>query len=114
MAFETSSTFISVRTSSLETKLKEKFALFLYSDVIARILGWFLHLAIALEYNYQDFLPKNHNFFIIWEIEILYSICKEVIQFFLQLLRNLLIKSSFLLQWDLLFQEDEFFLTRKV
>ena len=40
--------FISVRTSSLKTKLKEKFALFLYCDPIARILGWFLHLAIAL------------------------------------------------------------------
>ena len=39
MAFETSSTFISVRTSSLETKLNVKFALFLYSDVSSRILG---------------------------------------------------------------------------
>ena len=29
MAFETSSTFMSVRMSSSETKLKEKFALFL-------------------------------------------------------------------------------------
>ena len=47
MAFETSSTFISVKTSSLETKLKEKLSQFIYSDAIARILGWFLHLAIA-------------------------------------------------------------------
>ena len=27
---------------------KEKFSLFVYSDAIARILGWFLHLAIDL------------------------------------------------------------------
>ena len=47
MVFETSSTFISVRTSSLETKWNEKFAQFLYSDAVARILGWFLHLAVA-------------------------------------------------------------------
>ena len=47
MACESPSIFISVRTSSLETKLKEKFALFLYSDVIAKILGWFFHLATA-------------------------------------------------------------------
>ena len=47
MAFETSSTFISVRrTSSLETKFKEKFSLFVYFDAIAGVLGWFLYLAI--------------------------------------------------------------------
>ena len=51
MALETSSAFILARTSSLETKLKEKFALFLYSDAIARILGWFLHLTIASPFN---------------------------------------------------------------
>ena len=49
MAFGTSGIFISVRMSSLETKLKEKFAIFLYSDASARIPGWFLHLAIAFE-----------------------------------------------------------------
>ena len=46
MAFETSRTFIPVRTSSEEIKLKERFALFLYS-AIARILEWFFHLTIA-------------------------------------------------------------------
>ena len=39
MPFEPSSTFISVSKSCLETRLKEKFALFWYSDVIARTLG---------------------------------------------------------------------------
>ena len=62
MAFETSSTFISVRTSSLETKLKEKFALFLYSDAIARILGWFLHLAIAFRVRSSIFSAKELQF----------------------------------------------------
>ena len=47
MAFENSSIFIFARTFSLETKLKETFALFLYSDAIAWILVWFLHLTIA-------------------------------------------------------------------
>ena len=62
MVLETSNTFISVRTSSLETKLKGKFALFLYSDAIARILGWFRHLAITFRIGSSKFLPKNHNF----------------------------------------------------
>ena len=62
MAFETSSTFISVRTSSLETKLKEKFALFLYSDPIARILGWFLYLAIAFRVGSSMFSAKESQF----------------------------------------------------
>ena len=62
MAFETFSTFISARTSSLETTLKEKFALFLYSGAVARILGWFLHLAIAFRVGSSTFLPNNHNF----------------------------------------------------
>ena len=62
MAFETSSTFISVRTSSLETKLKEKFALFLYSDAIARILGWFLHLEMAFRVGSSIFSAKESQF----------------------------------------------------
>ena len=33
--------------SLLETNLKEKFPLFLYSDASTGILGWFLHLALA-------------------------------------------------------------------
>ena len=45
--------------SSLETKLKENFALFLFSDVIANLLGWFLHL----EQDHQYFLPQNQNFY---------------------------------------------------
>ena len=59
MAFETSNTFIFVRTSSLETKLKEKFALLLYSDAIAGILGWFLHLAIAFRVGSIMFSAKE-------------------------------------------------------
>ena len=62
MTFETSSTFISVRTSSLETKLKEKVALFLYSDAIARILGWFLHLAIAFRVGSSMFSAKESQY----------------------------------------------------
>ena len=59
MVFETYSTFISVRTPSLETKLKEKFAPFLYSDAIARILGWFLHLAIVFRVGSSIFSAKE-------------------------------------------------------
>ena len=55
--------------------MKERFALFLYSDVFDRILGWFLHLAIA-------FRVGSSVFFIILDIEILYRIWKKVIQFF--------------------------------
>ena len=62
MAFETSSIFISVRTSSLETKLKEKFALFLSSDAIARILGWFVHLAVAFRVGSLIFSAKESQF----------------------------------------------------
>ena len=62
MAFETSNTFIFVRTSSLETKLKEKFALLLYSDAIARILGWFLHLAIDFRVGPSMFSAKESQF----------------------------------------------------
>ena len=54
--------FISVRTSSLETKLKENFALFLYSDVIARILGWFLHLVVAFRIGSSMFSAKESQF----------------------------------------------------
>ena len=68
MAFDTSSTFILVRTSSLETKLKENFALFLYSDVIAKILGWFFHLATAFRegspifsINCREAVPHSYN-----------------------------------------------------
>ena len=42
MVFETSSTFISARTSSLKTKLKEKLALFLRS-IYSGTPGWFLY-----------------------------------------------------------------------
>ena len=59
MAFDTSSTFISLRTSSLETKLKEKF---FYSDVIARILGRFLNLAIAFRVESLVFSAKESQF----------------------------------------------------
>ena len=62
MAFDTSSTFISVRTYSLETKLKEKFALFLYFDVIAKILGWFLDLAITFRVGSSIFSAKESQF----------------------------------------------------
>ena len=62
MAFEKSSTFISVRTSSLETNLKEKFALFLYSDDIAGIPGWFFHLAIAFRVGSAIFSAKELQF----------------------------------------------------
>ena len=48
--------------SSLETELKERFAVFLYSDAIARILRWFLHVAIAFRVGSSIFLPKNLNF----------------------------------------------------
>ena len=61
MAFETFTTFISVRPS-LELKLKEKFALFLYSDAIARILGWFLHLAIAFRVGSSMFSTRELQF----------------------------------------------------
>ena len=47
MAYERVSAFISPRTSSSEAKLKEKLALFSYSDAIARIRGCFLQLTIA-------------------------------------------------------------------
>ena len=66
MAFDTSTTFISVRTS-VEPKLKEKFALFLYSDAIARILGWFVYLAIvfrvgsAMFFAKESQLSESHN-----------------------------------------------------
>ena len=59
MAFETSSTFISVRTSSSETKLKEKFSLFVYSEAIARIFGWFLHSAIAYRIGSSMYSAKR-------------------------------------------------------
>ena len=62
MTFKTSSIFISVRTSSLETKLKEKFALFLYPDAIAKILGWFLYLAIAFRVGSSMFSTKELQF----------------------------------------------------
>ena len=62
MAFGTSSTFISVRTPCLETKLKENFALFLYYDVIAKIHGWFIHLAIAFRVGSSIFSPKESQF----------------------------------------------------
>ena len=62
MAFETSSIFISVRTSSLEIKWKKKFDLFLYSDAIARILGWFLHLAIDFRVGLSMFSAKESQF----------------------------------------------------
>ena len=58
MAIETFSTFISVRASSLERKLKEMFAQFLYSDTIGRILGWFLHLEIAFRIGSSMFSAK--------------------------------------------------------
>ena len=59
MAFDTSSTFISLRTSSLETKWKEKF---FYSDVIAGILGRFLNLAIAFRVESLVFSAKESQF----------------------------------------------------
>ena len=52
-------TFHSVRASSLERKLKEEFALFLHSDAIARILRWFLHLAIAFGVGLSIFSVKE-------------------------------------------------------
>ena len=61
MAFETFTTFISVRPS-LELKLKEKFALFLYSDAIARILGWFIYLAIVFRVGPAMFSAKESQF----------------------------------------------------
>ena len=62
MASETSSTFISVRTSSLKTKLKERFALLVYFDAIAGILGWFLHLAIGFRVGSQMFSGKESQY----------------------------------------------------
>ena len=67
MAFETSSAFISARTSSLETNLKEKLALFSYSVAVARTLGSFLHVTKAFKIVFRiafslGFLHKNHNF----------------------------------------------------
>ena len=62
MACESSSIFISVKTSSLETEFKEKFALFLYSDVIARILGWFIYLAIVFTVGSAMFSAKESQF----------------------------------------------------
>ena len=62
MAFDTSSTFISARVSSLETVLKEKFALFLYSDIIAKILEWFLHLTTAFRVVSSMFFAKESQF----------------------------------------------------
>ena len=59
MAFETWSTFISLRTSSLETKLKKKLSLFVYSDAIVRILEWFFHLAIAFRVESSMFSAKE-------------------------------------------------------
>ena len=61
MAFETSRTFISVR-ASLEKKLKEMFALFLYSNVIGRILVWFLYLAIVFRVGSSMFSAKKSQF----------------------------------------------------
>ena len=61
MAFETSTIFISVRTS-LEPKLKEKFALFLSSDAIARILGWFIYLTIVFRVGSAMFSAKESQF----------------------------------------------------
>ena len=117
MAFETPRIFFSVRTSSLETKLKEKFFLFVYSHAIARILGLFLDLAIAFRVgsstlsakeSHRCYLPKNHSVHV-WDIEIFNNICKEAIQFFCNFFHNLLIKSCFILRLDLFVQEDKFF-----
>ena len=62
MTFEIFSTLISVRTSSLETKLKERFPQFLYSDAISRILGWFLHLAVVFRVGSSTFSAKESQF----------------------------------------------------
>ena len=64
MAFQTSSTFISARTFCLETKLKEKFALFLSSYNIARILGWFLHLVAPFRVGASIFSAKESQYFL--------------------------------------------------
>ena len=62
MTFETSSIFIYIRAFSLETKLKETFALFLYSGGIAGLLGWFLHLSIAYRVGSSMFSAKESQF----------------------------------------------------
>ena len=112
MAFEASSTFIFVRTSSLETKLKEKFALILYSDTIARTLRWFLYLAIAWRVGSSMFSEKKHIFQNLGHWDLLQHLQRNY-AVLLQLLHNLLIKSCFLLRWDLFFQENCIFLTEE-
>ena len=62
MASERSSIFISVRRSSLETKLTEKFAIFVYCDDIARILGWSFHLVIAFRVGLSIFSVKESRY----------------------------------------------------
>ena len=62
MAFEACSAFSSTKASSLETKFKEKFALFLYSDTIAKIFGWFYHLAIAFRVGSSMFSTRESQF----------------------------------------------------
>ena len=52
MAFETSRTFISGLN----------FGLFLYSDAVARMLGWFLHLTITLRVGLSLFSAKESQF----------------------------------------------------
>ena len=53
--------FYFCKNVSLETKFKEKFALFLYCHVIAGIIGWFLHLAIVFRVG-SIFSAKESQF----------------------------------------------------
>ena len=43
-------------------KMEKKIDLFLYSDAIARILGWFLHLAIDFRVTPSMFSAKESQF----------------------------------------------------
>ena len=88
--------------NNLETKQIENFAQFLYSDAIARILGWFLHLAIAFRVGSSISLPKNNNFHNSEYWDSLQHLPRSY-AVLLQLIQKLLIKSWFLFRWDLFF-----------
>ena len=52
--------------------MKEKFVLFLYFDAIARIIGWFLHLARAVRVGSSIFSAKESKF-LYFEILIMFT-----------------------------------------
>ena len=93
-------------------KIERKVCSNFMSDTIARILGWFLHLAITLRVGSSMFSEKNHIFQNLGRWDLLQHLQRNY-AVLLQLLHNLLIKSCFLLRWNLFFQENCIFLTEE-